>query len=176
MKRLLFATQSCTTLSYFGGATALGPLLSRGTVSSDQPSSSRHCSSKSDPREEYQRFKEDMLRKFYDRQSRLQDTFAKLGVQRNVSKPSEQESSERQAPAPTFDVCSSSSSYAESGVKVNCIRATPSLQDKTLSVAADRMARGGIAKLEMRVREQQKLAKQLESNTVLTECIPLYKE
>lgn len=173
MKRLLFATQSCTSLGSFGGATAFGPLLTIGQRNSDQPPRMRF-SSDSDPRQEYQRFKEDMLRKFYDRQSRLQETFAKLGVQRKINQPQEPEN--RQAPVSTFDVCSSSSSYAESDVKINCIRATPNLQDKSLSVAADRIARGGIAKLEMRAREQQKLAKQLENNSVLTECIPLYKE
>lgn len=175
MKRLLLATQSCTSLGCFSRATALGPLLSSGLVGCDQQPR-LNCSSDTDPHQGYQRFKEDMLRKFHDRQSRLQDTFAKLGVKRNVGKLSEVEASDRQTSVNAFDVCSSSSAYAESDVKINCIRATPSFQDKSLSVAADRMARGGIAKLEMRVREQKKLAKQLGNDSVLTECIPLYKE
>lgn len=177
MKRLLLASHSCTSLGCFSGASAFCPILSRGPLKADQPPR-KHSSSERDPRQEYQRFKEDMLRKFYDRQSRLQDTFNKLGVQRDVHKSTaDLESADRhQAPEATFDVCSSSSTYAESDVKINCIRATPSLQDKSLSVAADRMARGGIAKLEKRVREQQKMAKQFGADSVLTECIPLYKE
>lgn len=165
--KCLFTTKSCTALSCCN-VSSLGPLLCRTkpVVKRNHRDQRMNCSSESDPRQEYLHFKQQMLKRFYERQSRLQETFAKLGVKRDTTDATSQ----------SFDVCSSSPSYAESDVKINCIRATPSLQDNSLAVAADRMAQGGIAKLETRMREKQKQAKRLADRAMLTECIPMYKE
>lgn len=103
--------------------------------------------------EKYARFKRDFMERFEDKQRRVREASTVLcGLREEREQRKRAKHWMHQQP---FDVCESRASYAESDVKTNCMRATPSMCDFNISVAVDRMAEEGVRKFERSLRERQ---------------------
>lgn len=98
-------------------------------------------------RDQYLKLKHDFLEKYYEKEKQLQEALAKLNFLRQ-RRPKNDLLVSINSPVE----CLKSQNIAESGIKMNCIRATCSTNELHIMVAADKLCEGAVQKMELKKR------------------------
>lgn len=166
MNTIKFTSKSCSSLLSANPAALAVPV---------KTAICRNWSSNMD-RDEYLKMKKEFVDKFYTKQQQFQEAVCKLmGLRKNGAHqhadPKKREASIVDCEKPNLSECD---------IKMSCVRARGYKDDNQTMIAVDKIAEGGIKKIEKSKRSQtpwRSTLKAHKSDTVIaTDPIPFYRE
>lgn len=166
MNIVKFASKSCSSL------------LPSVPASLAYPVTSNFCRkwSSSICRDEYLKLKKEFVDKFHTKQQRFREAVSKLvGLPNN----GDQHADPKQRQDSVVD-CEKNANLIESDIKMNCLRSRGYKDDNQIMIAVDKIAEGGIKKIEKSKRSQapwRNTLKTHKSDTVIgNDPIAIYRE